>query len=126
MGRLLSRPMASGPADSLPIRRTPRPQVSSNPESGIPKEMIDADKLGELPASFANSMICVLLEACSGKRKGQFSVRINDQYRVCFRWTDEGADTVKTVDYHKGYDAPVRPSKRDAAPGRPRARQAGL
>ena len=33
-------------------------------------------------------------------RKGQFSIRINDQYRVCFRWTDEGPTDVEIVDYH--------------------------
>ena len=42
------------------------------------------------------------LEALSGKRKGQFSIRINEQYRVCFLWTDEGPDAVEIVDYHKG------------------------
>jgi len=42
------------------------------------------------------------LEALSGERKGQFSVRINEQYRVCFLWTDEGPDAVEIVDYHKG------------------------
>lgn len=42
------------------------------------------------------------LEARSGERKGQFSVRINEQYRVCFLWTDEGPDAVEIVDYHKG------------------------
>jgi proteic killer suppression protein len=40
------------------------------------------------------------LEALSGERKGQFSIRINEQYRVCFVWTDEGPDAVQIVDYH--------------------------
>lgn len=40
------------------------------------------------------------LEALKGDRKGQHSVRINDQYRVCFRWTDHGARDVEIVDYH--------------------------
>lgn len=40
------------------------------------------------------------LEALKGDRKGQYSVRINDQYRVCFRWTDHGARDVEIVDYH--------------------------
>lgn len=40
------------------------------------------------------------LEALSGERKGQFSIRINEQYRVCFRWTDDGANAVEIVDYH--------------------------
>lgn len=40
------------------------------------------------------------LEALSGNRTGQFSIRINDQYRICFRWTDSGPDQVEIVDYH--------------------------
>jgi len=35
-----------------------------------------------------------------GDRKGQYSVRINEQYRLCFRWTDNGPDEVEVVDYH--------------------------
>ena len=40
------------------------------------------------------------LEALSGDRKGQHSIRINDQYRICFVWTDAGPDQVEIVDYH--------------------------
>ena len=40
------------------------------------------------------------LEALSGDRKGQYSIRINEQYRICFRWTDVGAEDVSIVDYH--------------------------
>lgn len=40
------------------------------------------------------------LEALKGDRKGQHSVRINDQWRVCFRWHDDGAHDVEIVDYH--------------------------
>lgn len=40
------------------------------------------------------------LEALKGDRAGQHSVRINDQYRICFRWTDAGPDEVQIVDYH--------------------------
>lgn len=40
------------------------------------------------------------LELLKGDRKGQYSIRINDQWRVCFRWTDEGAVDVEIVDYH--------------------------
>ena len=38
-------------------------------------------------------------EALSGDRKGQYSIRVNKQWRVCFEW-DEGADEVEIVDYH--------------------------
>jgi len=40
------------------------------------------------------------LEALAGDRKGQFSVRINNQYRVCFVWSESGPDEVEIVDYH--------------------------
>lgn len=40
------------------------------------------------------------LEALSGERKGQHSIRINDQWRLCFVWRDGGADHVEIVDYH--------------------------
>ena len=40
------------------------------------------------------------LEALKGDRAGQFSIRINDQYRVCFTWTAGGAQDVEIVDYH--------------------------
>jgi len=40
------------------------------------------------------------LETLKGNRKGQYSNRINDQYRVCFRWTDLGPTEVEIVDYH--------------------------
>jgi len=40
------------------------------------------------------------LEALRGNRSGQYSIRINDQYRICFRWTAKGAEDVEIVDYH--------------------------
>lgn len=40
------------------------------------------------------------LEALSGSRQGQYSIRINDQYRICFIWTDLGPADVEIVDYH--------------------------
>jgi proteic killer suppression protein len=40
------------------------------------------------------------LEALKGNRKGQYSIRINDKYRVCFHWTDNNAENVEIVDYH--------------------------
>ncbi len=40
------------------------------------------------------------LEALAGDRKGQHSIRINDQFRVCFVWTKEGPVDVEIVDYH--------------------------
>ena len=40
------------------------------------------------------------LEALKGDRAGQYSIRVNDQFRVCFRWTAGGAEDVEIVDYH--------------------------
>jgi hypothetical protein len=51
-----------------------------------------------------------MLEPLRGKRRGQYSIRINDQFRICFVWKEDGAYDVEIVDYHgerKGgkYDA---------------------
>ena len=40
------------------------------------------------------------LEALKGNRSGQHSIRVNEQYRICFRWTDQGAEDVELADYH--------------------------
>lgn len=40
------------------------------------------------------------LEALGGDRAGQHSIRINDQWRICFRWTEAGPEDVEVVDYH--------------------------
>ena len=40
------------------------------------------------------------LEELRGDREGQYSIRINEQYRVCFMWTERGAEEVEIVDYH--------------------------
>jgi proteic killer suppression protein len=41
------------------------------------------------------------LEALSGDRKGQFSIRINEKYRICFKWESEGPTDVEILDYHR-------------------------
>jgi proteic killer suppression protein len=40
------------------------------------------------------------LEALKGNRQGQYSIRVNDQWRICFRWDDGNAYDVEIVDYH--------------------------
>ncbi|RLE18124.1 MAG: excinuclease ABC subunit A [Acidobacteria bacterium] len=40
------------------------------------------------------------LKLLKGNRDGQHSIRVNDQFRVCFRWSDAGAEDVEIVDYH--------------------------
>jgi toxin HigB-1 len=42
------------------------------------------------------------LEALKGNRAGQHSIRINGQWRICFVWTNAGAEAVEIVDYHRG------------------------
>lgn len=54
-----------------------------------------ARKLEDLAAHPGNR-----LEALKGDRKGQHSIRINDQYRICFTWKDGSAYEVEIVDYH--------------------------
>ena len=54
-----------------------------------------AAELGDLQVPPGNRM-----EVLSGNRRGQHSIRINERYRICFVWTDSGADRVEIVDYH--------------------------
>lgn len=59
-------------------------------------DMIDAaGAIGDLASPPGNR-----LETLKGDRKGQHSIRINDQYRICFRWSTQGAEAVEIVDYH--------------------------
>jgi len=55
----------------------------------------DADDLRDLLASPGNR-----LEKLSGDRAGQYSIRINKQWRICFNWSDGKAQDVKIEDYH--------------------------
>lgn len=54
-----------------------------------------ARSLNDLRAPYGNH-----LEALKGGRAGQHGLRINDQWRLCFRWQGEGASDVEIVDYH--------------------------
>ena len=58
-------------------------------------QLNQAAALGDLRAPPSNR-----LEKLKGERAGQYSIRINDQWRVCFRWADSGAEDVQIVDYH--------------------------
>ena len=55
----------------------------------------NAEALRDLAALPSNR-----LEAMQGDRAGQYSIRINAQWRICFRWTDDGPCDVEIVDYH--------------------------
>lgn len=57
--------------------------------SGISK--VATRKLAQLDAAH---------EGLHGSRAGQYSIRVNDQFRLCFRWTTAGAEDVEIVDYH--------------------------
>jgi toxin HigB-1 len=58
-------------------------------------QLNQAEVLGDLRAPPSNR-----LEKLKGERDGQHSIRMNDQWRVCFRWTQAGAEDVGIVDYH--------------------------
>jgi proteic killer suppression protein len=58
------------------------------------------DRLNSAVSLQSLSLPGLRLEKLKGDRRGQHSIRINDQYRVCFRWTDSGAEDVEIVDYH--------------------------
>ena len=66
---------------------------------GVARRKLDqlnwADVLEDMRAPPGNR-----LEKLRGDRKGQYSIRINDQFRVCFVWTDRGPGDVEIVDYH--------------------------
>jgi proteic killer suppression protein len=55
----------------------------------------NAENLNDLRVPPANR-----LEALKGDRRGRYSIRINDQWRICFRWADGDAHDVQIVDYH--------------------------
>ena len=67
-------------------------------------ESIARRKLNQLNAAVTLDFLRVppgnRLEALSGNRKGQHSIRVNDQFRVCFVWTPQGPTNVEIVDYH--------------------------
>lgn len=80
--------------DTQPARKTC--PTSLWPVAARKLDQIDSvNALNELRAPPGNR-----LEALSGNRKGQHSIRINDRYRICFVWTDLGAYEVEIVDYH--------------------------
>lgn len=78
-------------------------------EGGSPRrfrsfERVATRKLTQLDAAqtldFLRSPPGNRLEALKGDRQGQYSIRINDQYRLCFVWTENGPAGVEIVDYH--------------------------
>jgi toxin HigB-1 len=80
--------------DSKAARKLCPPQLATRAREKL-FLVDDAETLQDLKMPPGNR-----LEALKGDRKGQHSIRINDQYRVCFRWTAQGAQDVEVVDYH--------------------------
>ncbi len=58
------------------------------------------DRLDSAVSLRSLSLPGLRLEALRGDRKGQHSIRINDRYRICFRWRQQGAEAVEILDYH--------------------------
>ena len=78
-------------------------------EGGSPRrfraiQAVAERKLAQLDAAktldFLRSPPGNRLEALKGNRAGQYSIRVNDQFRVCFTWSDSGPARVEIVDYH--------------------------
>ena len=79
-------------------------------EGGDPKQFraiktVAIRKLTQLDAAktldFLRSPPGNQLESLKGDRQGQYSIRINSQYRICFQWTEIGPTQVEIVDYHR-------------------------
>ncbi len=80
--------------DTRDARRTCPPPLW--PVAHRKLQIIDrAQRVGQLTVPGGNQ-----LERLKGSRAGQYSIRINRQYRICFWWTEEGAVAVEIVDYH--------------------------
>jgi len=78
--------------------REPRTKFARNVQrAGLRKLLVldAAESLNDLRVPPGNR-----LEKLSGSRSGQHSIRVNDQWRVCFRWSDGDAHDVEIVDYH--------------------------
>ncbi len=70
----------------------------------VPFERVALRKLRQLQVALTLADLRVppgnRLEALEGDRTGSYSIRINDQFRICFKWVDGGAEDVEIVDYH--------------------------
>lgn len=77
------------------LQRVPRFANIERPALRKLKQLDLARRIDDLRAPPANH-----LEKLKGDRAGQWSVRVNDQFRICFRWRGSDADDVEIVDYH--------------------------
>ena len=73
---------------------------------GFPADLFAVTRRKLLSIDFATSLADLRsppanhLEALANDRRGQHSIRVNDQFRICFRWTEAGPEGVEFVDYH--------------------------
>jgi len=88
---------ANKPTEALWQGRRPPELPPSILKSALRKltQLEAVSSLGELRIPPGNR-----LEALKGRRAGQHSIRINDQYRLCFRWAGQNAHQVEITDYH--------------------------
>ncbi len=77
------------------LQRVPRFVNIERPALRKLKQLDLASRIEDLRAPPANR-----LEPLKGGRAGQWSIRVNDQFRLCFRWTGSDAEDVEIVDYH--------------------------
>ncbi|MHB8462970.1 MAG: type II toxin-antitoxin system RelE/ParE family toxin [Vulcanimicrobiaceae bacterium] len=88
-----TRDIANG-ADTAKARRAVPPDLLTRARIKV-YAVLQASELLDLKSPPGNQ-----LERLSGDRAGQHSIRINDQYRVCFRWAKNLATEIEVVDYH--------------------------
>lgn len=80
--------------------------LDGHPKKGFPVEIFDVAKrkITMLNSVYSMDDLRVVpgnrLEKLKGDRKGQYSIRINNQWRICFNWTDQGPANVEIIDYH--------------------------
>ena len=77
----------------LPVRRLP-PDIQRRARMRL-QRVVAATRLGDLAVPPSHH-----LERLRGDRAGLHSIRINDQWRICFRWTEHGAREIEIIDYH--------------------------
>ena len=87
-------------ADTQALFETGKSKRFSNVTKVATRKLAQLDAANTL--EFLRSPPGNRLEALAGDRKGQYSIRVNDQFRICFRWTAEGPMDVEIVDYQRG------------------------
>lgn len=79
--------------------RADRPHRRADASAGWPPTRLTT-WIGDSNEGFVADVVARLLEKLKGDRANTYSIRINDQWRICFRWTAAGPEDVEIVDYH--------------------------